>query len=280
MGSGRSEILLLLAALVGLGLAIVGSVRPPEFGPAPDSVAEVNGHAVTADDYARRLEAHARDKRTELTVADRRAVLDQLIDEQLLMGRAAELGLFESDATVRKAAVTAMIEFITAEARGAEPTEDALRAFFDDNLGTFTTPDRYLVETLYVPGTALDAVQADVATGAGFAAIRRDHGADWPAAPPPALLTAATLAHYISPVAAAAIERLEVGAIAGPFPSGDGGFFIQLQQRDTAPTPAFDEVRTRVLVEWQRRRDEQVLKDYLAWLREQADVQIKIDLTE
>src|SRR5262249_60782483 len=68
----------------------------------PGAAARVNDALVSADDYARSLDALERDRRGGAVPSDRRLVLDRMIDEELLVQRGLELGLARQDARVRR----------------------------------------------------------------------------------------------------------------------------------------------------------------------------------
>lgn len=95
-----------LAAGALLGLAAAGAaLLAPRAGPAAlpdDVVAVVNGAPVRSADYRRAVAALAADRRDPLGDADRRFVLERLVDEELLVQRALELGLARHDRRVRK----------------------------------------------------------------------------------------------------------------------------------------------------------------------------------
>ena len=66
---------------------------------------------------------------------DRERVLQRLIDQELLIDRAIELGLPERDPQIRNQLATAMIDFLVrrAEDEAATANEGDLRAFYQEN---------------------------------------------------------------------------------------------------------------------------------------------------
>ena len=106
------------AALAGAGLG-----APAHSGGPPDGVvALVNGEPIRADDYARMVQAVANDKRDALTEADRRRVLDRLIEEELLVQRGLALGLARQDRRVRADLTTTVIDSVAGDADEREPS--------------------------------------------------------------------------------------------------------------------------------------------------------------
>jgi len=99
----RPLLLLSAGACAGLALAVAGLVAPPETPRLPEgAVAAVNGSLVRSADYERALEALAADRRDALGASEKRHVLDRLVDEELLVQRAFELGLARQDRRARR----------------------------------------------------------------------------------------------------------------------------------------------------------------------------------
>ena len=93
--SRRASVLLSIGSAVGLAVAAASLMEAPGDAALPaDVVAKVNGVPVRRDDYLRAVAALASDRRNPLDDADRRYVLDRLIDEELFVQHALALGLF------------------------------------------------------------------------------------------------------------------------------------------------------------------------------------------
>ncbi len=103
-----------------------------------NAIALVNGKSIREEDYARALALVEGDKRSEITAEDRAGVLDRLIEEELLIQRGIEIGLVDSNRSVRKAITQAMLASIIAESVSAQPSEDELRTFYAENPSLFT----------------------------------------------------------------------------------------------------------------------------------------------
>jgi hypothetical protein len=94
---------------IGLLTALVGVAQPRlgDAGMSPTAVAMVNGEAVREESLMRALTMLATDRRATAEPIARREVLARLIEEELLVQRALDLGLVRSDASVRRALVRA-----------------------------------------------------------------------------------------------------------------------------------------------------------------------------
>jgi parvulin-like peptidyl-prolyl isomerase len=282
--SERQAITLLgVGALLGLAAAAAGLLAQTHAASEiPDgAVAAVNGTAVRRADFERAVEALAADRRSAIDDADRRRVLDRLVDEELLVQRAIELGLVRQDRRVRGDLVTAVIESVTADAGQREPSADELRAFFETNRDYFARPGRLQVEQVFVRSAgddddaALDRAR-DVASrwrdGASAAELQQSVG-DGPVAKlPDAPLPAAKLREYLGPAAVESVATLAVGEVADPVRAAGGHQVLRLVAREPNRVPALAEVETEVRAEWRRRAGDEALRAYLDDLRRRASI--------
>lgn len=136
----RALLLLVVGAVLGIIFGVVSTLQEsrPNVNAVPDeAIALVNGKSITAEDYARAVAMVASDKRTDVTAADRAYVLNRLIDEELLIQYGIALGLVDADRTVRKAITQAMLASIVAEHTSEQPSDDRLRAFYEEHPSLF-----------------------------------------------------------------------------------------------------------------------------------------------
>ncbi len=283
MSERRPIALLSIGALVGLAAAAAGLLAQTRTASEiPDgAVAAVNGTAVRRADYERAVEALANDSRGAIDDADKRHVLDRLVDEELLVQRAMELGLARQDRRVRGDLVTAVIESVTSDAGQREPDADALRAFFDANREYFARPGRLHVEQVFVrssddtDGDAL-ARARDAATrwrgGASAAEVQQTVGDGPVAMLPDAPLPAAKLREYLGPAAVETAAALAPGEIADPLRAPGGYHVLRLVAREPNRVPELAEVETEVRAEWRRRAGDDALRAYLDELRRRAAI--------
>jgi parvulin-like peptidyl-prolyl isomerase len=283
----RPAVLLALGALVGVGLAAAGlsTAASPGRGWLPEaSVARVNGERIRLDDYERVLNALAQDKRDPLDDAQRQRVLERLIDEELLVQRALELGITRSDSRVRKDLATAVIDSVVAETGDAQPPDDQLRDFYQQHRDFFAGPGRLRVRQIYCGGRSGEGgpaaqARAQQATrrlraGEDFAEIRQTLGDPEIVALPDALLPLAKLVDYVGPTAARAAASLDAGQVSEPVRSSTGFHVLQLLDRQADAAPALEEIRAQVVAEYRRQAGEQALRSYLNDLRARAKIEL------
>jgi len=136
----RALVLLSVGATVGilLGVLSVFHNSKADVSALPDdAIAVVNGKPIREEEYVSAVALLAGDKRTGVTEEDRVLVLDRLIEEELLIQRGIEIGLVDSDHAVRKAITQAMLAAIVAESVSAQPSDDELRTFYENNPSLF-----------------------------------------------------------------------------------------------------------------------------------------------
>lgn len=265
---------------VGLALGLWGALAEDPFadwGGQAGLAASVNDAAITEDDLVLAIEAVASDKRNDMTQADRDRILGRLIDEELLIQRGVEVGLVDSDNTVRKAIVNAMIVSILTDASESEPGSDDLRKLYEESPALFSGGGRYHVRQLFIRNgedarTRVRIVEAALADGATFAGIQDTYGDPLAIALPDTLLPSAKLREYTGPSAVAAIRQLDPGEHTGAIPVPGGTAFFQLIAKEAGTPRPFDEVQGLVAAEFARRRDDAALRSYLDWLWERAEI--------
>lgn len=272
----KTDWLLLAGAVTGVVLATAGLVRAPERGLPDDAVAVVNGQPIRRADYETALAAVAADgKRGSQDPALRRHVLERLIDEELLVQAALDLGLAQRDRRVRADLSSATLSFLK-EAPGREPSDAELERFFDESSGYFATDARVEIEELYFTG-------ADAEPRARAAREPWQRGepvaGDAPALPVPAgPLPLVKLEQYLGPTLARSVAALPVGVVSEPLVSADGFLLVRVRSRSGGARPSFDVVREQVRAEWRRRATEEQLRRFLAERRARAKVSMAREL--
>jgi hypothetical protein len=209
--------------LAGAALAVFYIVRIPDaVEPTADAVAWVNDRPISRASYENALQAVAGDRKSgTLREDDRERVLQRLIDQELLIDRAIEIGLPERDPQIRNQLATAMIAFLVrrAEDEATAADEAELRAFYEEQRFRFERSAQFRVA---VEGGAVPL--------------------------PDGLLLAKEIEQRLGPSAARKIAKLGVGqsVVIG---QGDGQYTVRLVQRfDRAPVPFDTDIR--VEAEW------------------------------
>ncbi|MGH0033291.1 MAG: peptidylprolyl isomerase [Myxococcota bacterium] len=280
----RPLALLGAGAVLGLAAAAVGLMRGPEPGAGlPEGiVASVNGERVRVEEYQRAVQALASDRRSPIGDAEKRHVLDRLLDEELLVQRGVELGLVRHDRRVRGDIVSAVIQVVVQQTEAEEPTADDLERFYADNRDYFARTGRLFVRQVLVrvpPGADEDAARRRAGeaaerlrAGHDFADVDEALGDTQVARLPADYLPAVKLREYVGPTATRTAMGLEPGQVSDPVRSASGYHVLQLVDREEGRVPPLSEIESEVRSEWVRRAGDEALRRYLDELRERADV--------
>jgi len=271
-----------IAAAAGLLLALSGAIAPAPRGANESGavVACVNGAPIRATALQRAL---GRSRAPQGNPADpelRAALIDRLVDEELLVQRAAEMGLVLSDRGVRKALARAAIDEAVHDASARAPSERELQAFHAANASLFSLPRRVRVRAISFdasadPYAAMRRAQeaaAAIAGGLAFDAAAARFG-DHPGLPlPDALLPEAALLRQLGPSISEAALALAAGGVSSPIRVGASIHLLQLAEVEPERAQPFERVRVQVAAELARRRDDEALEALLARLRAQARI--------
>jgi hypothetical protein len=245
----------------------------------------VNDAVIRRDDFERALESVASDRRTEIDDAQRRRVLDRLIDEELLVQHALRTGVLRSNPRVRSDLVAGVASVVTAEHDDAQPDDAALAAFYDAQRERFVEPGRMRVRQIFFPVAALgDAADAEararaaverLRAGEPFATLRDALGSPEGSPLPDTLLSVAELREYLGPTVTGTVLALALDAVSDPIRSGSGFHVVQVLERAPDAAPPLAEIRDKVVSDYRRVRSEAALRAYLDDLRRQADIEVR-----
>jgi len=275
--------------VIGLALATFGLLDRRKDGPQPlpsDAAAQVGARTIRRVDYERVLAGVERDLRNPLDESDRRRVLDRMIDEELLVQRALELGLAAIDRRVRGELTSGLMDSIVGEADADQATERQVAQHFVKNIDFFARPGRLRAETIFFSSRS-DGRRPDgsAAERAGQAGRRLRDGenasqiesllGDPQVSPlPNGMLPPGKVRDYVGPIILQSMEALAVGEWSEPIESSGSFYLVRVLDREKQSIPAFEDVKELVRQDLKRRRGDQALRDYLDDLRTRTPVTV------
>jgi parvulin-like peptidyl-prolyl isomerase len=290
--SPNARRLLAIGATVGLLLAVAGIVTPgPRFDVdvPPGTAAVIEGAVIEEEAFERAVGLLAADSKNRIGEAERTHVLNRMIEEELLVQRARELGVDEHDRRIRSLLVSSMIDSIVADAQPEEPERSDVEAFFAENSGYFARTGRLHVRPLRFAsrdgeddtGVRARATAASerLQAGADPAEVEAELADPWVVPVPNGLLPATKLREYLGPTPTNLALTLDTGEVSEPVKGGRSWYVLRMIDRDPARTPPLDEVEGEVRSEMLRRAGDNALRAYLDQLRAGADVRIKPGVT-
>lgn len=285
---GRPPWLLFVGAAIGIALATFG-LLDTQKGPqtlASDTAAQVGERTIRRIDYERVLAGVERDLRNPLDESVRRLVLDRMIDEELLVQRALELGMAAIDRRIRGELTSGLMDSIVGEADADEASEREVARHFEENVDFFTRPGRLHAQTILFSARSEGRPQDGSAAERAERAAERLRGGenasevesqlgDPQVSPiPNGMLPPSKVRDYVGPVVLESLEGLAVGEWSEPIESGGNFYLARVIDRESPIIPTFEEVESLVRQDLKRRRGDKALRDYLDDLRTRTFVAI------
>jgi parvulin-like peptidyl-prolyl isomerase len=212
--------------------------------------------------------------------AELNGLVTELVNEELLAREAQAIGLGENDTIIRRRLAQKLKVLVEDTSRLAEPGEDQLRQYFEQNAARFETGATVsFTHIFFNPQNRADAAQDAMAALAGL----KNAGANDQATEigDRFLLDSdlsdadqQTVSSLFGEDFAKALFTFQPGQWNGPLKSGYGLHLAFVTTRRGAGRPQFEKVRDTVLAEWRRENEEKTNRDYLARLREKYGVAI------
>lgn len=113
-------------------------------------LAEVNGMKVGATDFAQAAARVAPADGKDLTLEERKEVLQTLVDDKLLYEEALRQGL-DKDPKVQKVMVNTLLrEQVYSQVRNSDFSDDELRAYYDEHKEDFVVPEKVQIKRILI----------------------------------------------------------------------------------------------------------------------------------
>ena len=274
----KHQSILGIGLIIGILLAALAIVEKNNI-TDQNWAAKIEDQLIPYERYQMQLEGLAKDKRSPLTEQDKEYVLERMIEEELLIKRAIDLGMLENNPMARGTIVQQMIKNIVTEGSRTEPQENELIDFFQGNIGFFTKANRLRVRQIYF---SKDDFGDEVVEKAKDAFVRLNKGENFEEVAlsgsksalkiPDTLMNLSKVREYIGPSLMREAQLLKPGYSSAPKKVSGGYKIIYLVDREDAAQPEYSNIRSTVLSEFLKRRDDQSLRKYLDNLKNWYDV--------
>ena len=264
--------------VIGIFLAALTIVEKNNI-PDQNWAAKIEDRLIPFARYEMQLEGLANDKRSPLTKKDKEYVLERMIEEELLIKRAIDLGMLENNPMARGTIVQQMIKNIISEGSRIEPEEKELIEFFEENIGFFTKANRLRVRQIYFSQDDFGDRTLKEAKNAFTRLLKSEtfdqvalSGSNSALKVPDTLMNLSKVREYIGPSLMREAQLLKPGQFSEPKKVSGGYKIIYLVDREEAAQPEYSNIRSSVLSEFSKRRDDQSLRTYLDNLKKWYDV--------
>jgi hypothetical protein len=197
--------------------------------------AKIEDTSIPMEKYLTQLDGLSKDKRSPLTQKDKEYVLERMIEEELLIKRAIDLGMLNDNPMARGTIVQQMIKTIIAENARYEISDSELESFFQENSGFFTKSSRLRIQQIYFSNEQLKDDSLIVAKKAYDLLKRGDDfesvsklGSPSALKIPNSLMTLSKVREYIGPSLMNLARELEINSFTSPIEVSGGYKIIYL----------------------------------------------------
>jgi len=233
---------------------------------------------------AREMGWHQSDAVIQRRLIQNQRFLDPQTEESdaELLRRARQQGMESSDIVVRRRLLERMKLWIVSDARSAPPSEAQLERHLDRRAEKFRRPERVRLSQIYLSRDRRGEALADDATRLA-AVLERD-------ATPPAdaarhsdpfllandlpLSSREEIGRRFGPAFAEGAMAAPDGGWTGPIASSYGLHFVWIRERVAGGRRPLAEVRSAVLADWMRQREQEMMRERLSELRSVARIEI------
>jgi len=253
-----------LGLAIGVIMALAGV---QQYGPGtlePGEVARVNGTSIAHNEWQRAIDAANSGRRTPLDTAAEHRILETLINEELLLQMALNLGLAHGIPEVRGKLVQAAMDALAGDMTDTPSAAD-LQQFVSDNPGLFSRPERRRTQVRrYRSPEAANRDQDGTVMDIPAEALNLRQLQRW-------------VGHSVA-TAAFAIDTAP--SLSAPIAVGKAWYRVQVLETVAAYQPNISEIPAESLLRaWQREQRELNLAQALQELRRGADITTDIAQT-
>lgn len=265
--------------LLGLLLLLAGSNTQINWQNQPiDTVVLVNQQPVTESALQVARQRSGRFM-VDVPVQDRdKQLLQRLIDDELILQRAEELGILQADPGIRKLLARSAINTVVRESQALLIKEPELIAFYNDHQAVFQQPQRIKLQAAQFDDLEManisrnavllgDSLKKTVSLGGGKIL-------PIPVSPLPKHMLIRYLGISLTDLAL----ELSATQISQPFVQGDNIYLLQVIENQPAILMPFEQVRETVMTELISRQRRDSLTTTLEELKQTASIQLNLSL--
>ncbi|MEO7207398.1 MAG: peptidylprolyl isomerase [Steroidobacteraceae bacterium] len=283
ISNARSFALMAAGVLIGLVLAgyslFTARSASTLIVPAED-VALVNQQPVSRADYLALLQTLYGVDLSHATQEQRHKVLDDMIREELFVQRGKELDVAATDPDVRSALVNAVELEIAENAMTSQPSEAALRQFFETHEDRYVSEGVMRVKDLVFPASALPELSAEPEALERMISdaqtLARLNGRDSGRTKDEEFYFAAKI--HLGDELFAAARGLASGMVSKPIQMPDGIHVLEMEQNKHPVPFGFAAARAQVLSDYRNQAVDKLKLSGESFLRKRANVLVADDL--
>jgi parvulin-like peptidyl-prolyl isomerase len=268
-----------IGAIVGLSIAGYGlfTAAGTSTRSVPDeAIALINGQPILRGDFSTQLETQTGETVATSSRDTQLKVLNDMVREELLVQRSLELNFGETDQDVRNAFLNAVTRQITVQVATGNPTEQQLRAFYDQNPGRFTTEGKIEVrDFIATDAKAASAAAEALRSGSPVPSVMRDfnlqeserHEQDYYFA----------VKYRLGDQLFAHVHELQAGQVSEPLPVGNAVHLVQVIKNERPQPLSFEAAGDQVLTQYKDAEQTRLMDATIKFLQSKSSIVIAKD---
>jgi hypothetical protein len=267
--------------LLGLLLLLAGSNTQINWQYQPiDTVVLVNQKPLTESVL------HLARQRSDLLMADissqdrDQQLLQRLIDDELILQRAEELGILQADPGIRKLLARSAIDTIVRKSQALPINEPELIAFYDDHLAVFQQPQRITLQAAQFDDLEMANISRNALLLGDSLKKTVSHGGGEMLPIPLSPLPKHVLVRYLGASLTDLALTVPTMEVSQPIIRGDSVYLLQVFENHPATLMPFKQIRATVMTELKIRRRRDRLAMTLTELKQQASIEFNSVLLE
>jgi parvulin-like peptidyl-prolyl isomerase len=286
VGPRRSLLIYAAGAIIGLllaGFSLFTAKGTSVRSFPPEDVALVNGRPILRSDFRTQTQIEAGVPFEQTTTAQRRKVLGEMIDEELLVQRGLEIDLAASDPDVRSAMTAGVDLQVDADVISQRPTQPQLLDYYNRHIDKYSSDGVMRVVDLVMPigtGKVEDAVAtaknatADLDNGASVEAVSAKYG----------MKDSGRIDHddnfdfavkaKLGPDIYAAVKDLKPGQASAPVQQPDGIHVVLVTKRIAEVKLDFAKAQDNVWQDFKKDAREHNERANLKYLKSRAEIEL------
>ena len=207
-------------------------------------------------------------------------LLQRLIDDELILQRAEELGILQADPGIRKLLARSAIETVVSKSQALPDTESELVAFYDNHQAVFQQPQRITIQSAQFDDfETANTTRKAVLLGQSLKKAASSTGAEMlpiPLSP----LPKHALIRYLGASLTDLALTLSTMEVSQPIIRGDSVYLLQVFENQPTTLMPLEQVRETAMTELKIRQRRDSLATTLAELKQQASIQFNLALLE
>jgi len=234
-------------------------------------VAKIDDKYISRSKFERYLNSITNSRRFDNAKDDSELVLEKMIDEELLIQRAIDIGMLDNNSQIRSIIIQNMIKSIMSELETFELSEQDLKIFFNENKEFFSTAPKIRLKKLSFERNE-DALNARKLILEGNFIDAQKLARNEIIELPNTILPTIKVREYIGPKLTEIALSMKDGEISDVITELDAFHLIVMIKKIDMSIPDYENVKQQVENEFLKRQGDRLFLDYLENLRSWYDV--------